>query len=133
MQTPNMHLQGNGCPTCATGRYSKVAISWMNEIMARDKIHIQNACNGGEKVIIHDGKRYYVDGFCEETNTIYEFNGDLYHGNPDIYDPNAINSFNKLRYGELYKRTIEREKLFRDIGFNVISIWENDYRKSLKQ
>lgn len=26
-----------------------------------------------------------VDGFCEQTNTVYEYHGDYWHGNPDIY------------------------------------------------
>ena len=28
-------------------------------------------------------KVYYVDGFEPKTNTVYEFNGDYWHGNPE--------------------------------------------------
>ena len=29
---------------------------------------------------------YIVDGYDSKTNTIYEFNGDFWHGNPNIYN-----------------------------------------------
>jgi len=35
------------------------------------KISIQHALNGGEKKI----GPYFVDGYCEDNKTIYEFNG----------------------------------------------------------
>ena len=40
--------------------------------------------HGGEKAIVDEelGKTYYVDGFCEETRTVYEFYGCVYHGCP---------------------------------------------------
>ena len=38
---------------------------------------IRHAVNGGEKEIVDSelGKVYHVDGFCKETNTVYEFYG----------------------------------------------------------
>jgi hypothetical protein len=71
--------------------------------------------------------RYRADGYCEETNTIYEFHGDYWHGNPIIYPPNEINEVNGKSMGELYQKTIERENLIKSLGYNLVVMWESDF------
>ena len=51
--------------------YSKISIAWLDWISERDGVYIKHALNGGEKTLPF-GK---VDGFCQETNTVYEFQG----------------------------------------------------------
>ena len=34
---------------------------------------------------------YKVDGYCYETNTVYEFHGDYWHGNPIVFDSDDTN------------------------------------------
>lgn len=36
------------------------------------------------------GTSYRAGGFVEETNTIYEYNGDFWHGNPDFFPRGKI-------------------------------------------
>ena len=72
-QTPNDHLSGYGCTKCGKGNYSKVCIEWLNQISKNEKINIQHIDNIGEKVIKLKGKRYKLDGYCEKTNTVFEF------------------------------------------------------------
>lgn len=67
------------------------------------------------------------------SNTIYEFYGDYWHGNPNIYNPKHINRNNKKSFGILYSETIYRENTLKSMGYNVISIWENDFIKKYKQ
>lgn len=55
---------------------SAVATEWLTYIEFRDAITIQNARNGGE----YRSGGYCVDGFCEATNTVYQFQGCFYHG-----------------------------------------------------
>lgn len=50
---------------------SNVSLQWMKFISATEEIHIQHARNGDERKI----GQYYVDGYCYETKTIYEFMG----------------------------------------------------------
>ena len=50
---------------------SAKALKWLNFIAQDENIDIQHRDNGGEKKI----GRFFVDGFCEDTNTVYEFNG----------------------------------------------------------
>ena len=55
--------------------FSKTSIEWLEFIAAQTNSKILHAVHGGEKTIVDEelGKTYYVDGFCEETGTVYEF------------------------------------------------------------
>jgi hypothetical protein len=130
-QTPNDHLSGYGCIRCGKGNYSKVCIKWLNDIMNNDNIFIQHMGNIGEKVIMINDKKYKVDGFCETSNTIYEFYGDIWHGNPNRFNKETLNPLCKIRYGELYENTIKRENELKNAGYNIITIWENDYKRNV--
>lgn len=72
--------------------------------------------------------KYRVDGFIPETNTIYEFYGDYWHGNIKRYNPNKINKYTGLTMQELYDKTIAREKELRDMGYNLITEWESNQK-----
>ena len=125
-QTPGGHMAGrHGCNKCSKKGYSKSQIAWLNFISKYNNISIQHAENGNEYKIT---SRLSADGFCKETNTIYEFHGDLWHGNPKIFNPDDISYFGK-KYGDLYKKTIDREKKIKEMGYNVISIWESEWNK----
>ena len=55
---------------------------------------------------------------------MYEFYRTVFHGDHRYLDANDINPINKKTYGELYNKTLEREKLIKDAGYNLITIWE---------
>lgn len=122
LQNHSSHINGAGCPKCCHN-ISKPEVEWLNSIELSENIII----NRQYKIRLNN-KTYHVDGYYEENNTVYEFNGDYWHGNPVKYDQNKINKMNKLSFGELYKRTIDKQDLLRQNGYNVISIWESDYR-----
>lgn len=129
-QRPNDHLCGNGCQKCCSSGFSKVCIKWLNDIMKKENIYIQHAKNKGEKRIFVNNKfKYKLDGYCKENNTIYEFYGDFWHGNPKFYDKNDINPITKKKYGFLYKKTIQRENELKKMGYNIVSIWESELKK----
>jgi hypothetical protein len=127
LQSPNDHLNGCGCQKCGLGNFSKKSIEWLNNIMFKEKIFIQHAENNGEKIIEINNKKYKCDGYCEETNTIYEFYGDIWHGNPDKFSRDGINPLNKKTFGELYDDTITRENILKERGYKLITIWESEY------
>ncbi len=118
-----------GCPHCASATYSKIAIRWLNHIATKLKIHIQHAKNGGE----HKIGPYKADGYCQATNTIYEFYGDFWHGSPLIYDPCDINPRNHKSFGDLYTATLVKEIYIKSQGYNLITIWERDWVKQEKR
>ena len=57
-------------------KQSHMAMKWLSYEMEKNDIHIQHVRNGGEKRV---GK-YSLDGYCEERNTVYEFQGCFWHG-----------------------------------------------------
>ena len=127
LQQPNNHLQGKGCKKCSVNNYSKSSIKYLNFMEKMYNIQIQHAENVGEHII--KTTKFSADGYCEETNTIYEFHGDFWHGNPNLYDTNDINKRNGKTFGELYQKTLEREQLIKDLGYKLFVIWEHDWNK----
>jgi hypothetical protein len=84
------------------------------------------------KIII--GNQYYiVDAFDSETNTVYEFHGDYWHGNPSIFHPYKINKQAGKTFKKLYTLTMEKEENLKRAGYKVISIWESDWNRSKLQ
>lgn len=119
-QSADVHKRGNGCQRCGSGPISKISQHWLDShnISTREYwIYINN-------------KRYKVDGYDNVTNTIYEFLGDYWHGNPVVHHPEKINSHNKYTFKELYEGTIERLETFKSAGYNLVYTWENDYLKT---
>lgn len=115
-QIPRNHLIGNGCPKCGT-LYGVKENKWLDSF---------NCINRQIKI-----DRYIVDGYDPLSKTIYEFNGDFWHGNPKKYKPNDINTINGKRFGDLWKMTMDKKESLEKLGYNVISIWESvfDNRK----
>jgi hypothetical protein len=93
-QTPVSHLQGHGCWKCA-GSTSKGESEWIASFNNPNIIKPPSL-----KI---NGKTYHPDGYDTITNTVYEYNGDFYHGNPIKYNPEDINPKNKISYGQLYQ------------------------------
>lgn len=114
------------CPHCSASKgYSKSQMIWLESVMKVENINIQHALSTeGEFMIPGIGK---VDGFCKDTNTVYEYHGDYWHGNPSLYKADAINSVNYKTFGELYQKTIERDKKIRELGYNLIVKWETEF------
>jgi len=72
---------------------------------------------------------FTVDGFDPTTNTVYEFLGNYWHGNPEVFDPEGVNPRTSEKYGVLYRRTLRRLELLKKAGYTVVFIWENDFKK----
>jgi G:T-mismatch repair DNA endonuclease (very short patch repair protein) len=134
LQTPDNHLHNHGCDACAdiirtqSIGYSKSQIEWLKYCEIIHNTKIQHAENGGEYMI---GK-LRVDGFCQETNTIYEYYGDYWHGNPKIVQKTKINGTKNIPYDELYQKTMKREEKLKKLGYNLVIIWEYDWKHKLK-
>lgn len=121
-QSPGSHLSGRGCNFCR-GRVSKKETRWLNQlgvaIEFRQKL-----------LVMKSGKRYHADAYVTSTNTVYEFNGDYWHGNPQKYKPEAINEKTGESFGILFEQTKIKLKELLENGYNVISVWESDFTKT---
>ena len=127
---PNNHsCHGQICFRCSKNKkYSEPACEWIEGIMKNEGINIQYAkSEEGEYHI--PGTRYYADGYCEETKTIYEFHGDYWHGNPNNKKNNMHDINKKIgkKFGTLFINTCIREFKLRERGYNYVCMWESDY------
>jgi G:T-mismatch repair DNA endonuclease (very short patch repair protein) len=78
-----------------------------------------------------ENKRLKSDGYDPDTNTIYEFHGDYWHGNPNIFAAEIYNESTDCIMGELYRRTKLREEEILNLGYNLVVMWESDWLKHL--
>ena len=81
--------------------------------------------------IKYDKKYFKVDGFDPETNTVYEFLGDFWHGNLNVFDKDTVNPRDKKyrTYGTLNAETFERLDIIKSLGYKVKYIWEADFNE----
>lgn len=75
---------------------------------------------------------YYRYDFCDlNKRKIIEFNGDIYHGNPNIFSPNdKPNPFHDRTAKELWEIDKDKKELAEKNGFSELIIWEKDYREN---
>jgi hypothetical protein len=92
-------------------------MQWLNSLQISHLIH--------EWAI--PGTRYKSDGYDPETNTIYEFHGDYWHGNPAVFNSDVYNNSTNCCMGELLRRTKAREQLVLAMGYNLVVMWESDW------
>ena len=122
-QNVGNHIVGTGCPSCCNGRsISDSEREWLDHLGVPESnrhIHVKLPT-----------RRVIVDGIID--NIVYEFYGDYWHGNPNIYGRDEINKKVKLTFGELYDKTMVREQLLRENGYQLVTIWEDEWYK-LKQ
>ena len=107
-----------------TDNYSKMSIIWLSYMAKAKGLDIQHALNMGEKKLTIDGVTYKVDGFCEKTNTVYEFYGCFWHGCHNCYKSNIINSKNQKDMGTLNDQTIEKRENIKSAGYKHVSVYE---------
>jgi hypothetical protein len=115
---------GNGCPNCGW-TISKSETDWL------DALGLPNSTINRQVHIRIEGVRngYLVDGFDPQTNTVYEFDGDYWHGNPEKHDPLAINEKTKRTFGSHFEDTLKKRSDLQRSGYTVVSIWESEWKR----
>jgi hypothetical protein len=126
-QSKYSHLKGSGCPLCNPPFYrqSRVANKWL------DSIGLPNDNKHREVRDLIPGKRITVGGFDPSTNTVYEFYGDAYHGNPSLYPPETVSHLTHKTYGQLNQQRLDRENSIKEAGFKLVIMWESEFKNPL--
>jgi hypothetical protein len=126
-QSKASHLRGSGCPVCHPPfcRPSKAASRWL------DALGLPNDPEHREVKGLIPGRLFRVDGFDPDTNTVYEFYGDAYHGNPTLYPPEMVSQITRKSFGQMNQERLERERLIREAGFQLVTVWEHDFKNPL--
>lgn len=112
-------MKGHGCPICNPGNSSKKEQEWLD--------HVGVARTSDSRLRWIPGIAWKVDGYVSLTNTVYEFHGTYFHGDPRVYVSNVWNVKAQKTMGELYERTVKRAKILRDKGYHLVEMWEHDW------
>lgn len=106
---------------------SAKAFKWLQFISISENKHIKHSKNGGEFQV---GK-YRVDGYHEESKTIYEFNGCYWHGCPRCFSANGFNNQKYKTYGMIYRDHCERIKKIQSYlpDHKIIQLWECEFSR----
>jgi hypothetical protein len=111
--------------------YSIRATKWLKYVSLKEKLNIRHACNGGEVEITAFTDtglaRYKVDGYCKETNTVFQFHGCYFHGCKYCYDEHTVNKVSQYNMKYLLKRTESIEKAIKAAGYRIVTIWEHEF------
>jgi len=84
-----------------------------------------------EEFSIYQKNRSFFYDFCiPELKFIVEFNGDVFHGNPQLFnESDCPNPFDKtITAKQMWSNDKEKIDLAKSKGFEVMVIWERDYR-----
>ena len=91
-------------------RYSNQALQWLtylNHEKGKFIKHAENSIHGEVRI-----ENFIVDGFEENTNTVYEFYGCYFHGH------NCNSKYDSKKW----QKTLKRENDLKMLGYNVVSM-----------
>ncbi|KAG5880700.1 hypothetical protein JTB14_024272 [Gonioctena quinquepunctata] len=112
-------------------KQSKIALQWLIWEEHCRNIVINHAARGKETVL----QGFKVDGYCLQTNTIFEFQGCYFHGHPSCFKHNRderLQDNPSETLSSRYERTIFKTNHLRSLGYEVVEKWECDFRKELQ-
>lgn len=121
LQSPDNHLAGHGCPKCISS-ISHEETQWL------DTLGVPNEYR--QKRLNINGSVISTDAYDPISNTIYEYWGDFWHGNPKIYNSYDKNPVCKKTYGELYDATQRKRNMILENGYKLIEIWGSEFGKN---
>ena len=119
-------------------RYSLMSYQWLCYMQEKERNFIQSRYNMGEHFV--SKYSFKVDGFCEETNTVYEFEGCLWHG-CDACNVNCnadcslreTNQIKNISFSQIREATQEKKQALTVEGFYVVSIRECEWLRMKNQ
>ena len=93
--------------------------------------HVRNSLNGEAKVITL-AQSYNVDGYHAASNTVYEYQGCIFHGCCKCYPKQRnIKRFchSDRTVSEVYEATLKKTAILRDAGYTVFEMWGCDFAR----
>ena len=85
-----------------------------------------------EYTLKNDNGFYYRYDFCDlNKRKFIEFNGDIYHANPNLYSSeDKPNPFHDKTAKEIWKIDADKKEIANRNGFSEFVVWEKDYREN---
>lgn len=109
--------------------YSELEISFFDKVITGLKIDTFYY-GKNQKLIKSDLDEFWVDFLYK--NKIIEFNGDVFHANPNIFNANdRPNPFKpKLKASQIWKKDQYKIDFLKSLDYDVLEIWEQEYKNS---
>ena len=112
-----------------TQSHSHKQILWLKIMALSQNIYIKHVYNSKNEFKI--GK-YPVDGYCAETDTVFQFQGCFHHGCRTCFKPETYNPWRRQSMGYVYKETQERSHFIKTQVKNFVEIWEHEWDDMVK-
>jgi len=81
----------------------------------------------------HKIGKYTVDGFHNDTNTVYEYLGCYWHGCPKCHKQRGkLHNHKHTSMFDVYQDWIEKYNWLKNAGYNVLYMWEHDFIEKKK-
>ncbi|XP_023312242.1 uncharacterized protein LOC108915368 [Anoplophora glabripennis] len=111
---------------------SKIATQWLVWEEHQRQINIQHAAKQQESRVA--GVK--VDGYAAESSQVFEFHGCYYHGCPACYKHNRdipMPEDPSQTLNTRYETTIAKTSRLRGLGYEVVEMWECEFRRNLQK
>lgn len=124
-------LLDNGNLKIGYSNISQIMFDKICENLKNDEYIFYGKKNKEISIANSKSKRGFLYDFTDILNKkIIEFNGDIYHGNPSIYnEDDKPNPFKNITAKKLWERDRIKIELAESNGFDVLVIWESEYKK----
>ncbi|XP_030761194.1 uncharacterized protein LOC115886248 [Sitophilus oryzae] len=109
---------------------SKIALQWLLWVEQERGVEIIHAAKQQESIVA--GCK--VDGYCRETNQVFEFHGCYYHGCPRCYRYDRqvpLKDDPTQTLDSRHENTLTKTQHLIDQGYEVIEMWECDFRRNM--
>lgn len=111
-------LEGSGCPKCKRSKQSSaLEDKWLDGLGISSLVKQHRLVEDSTQV---------VDGYDPVTNTVYQFHGDFWHGNPKYFNPDEKNPKTKVSFGAAYEKTQEISNHIQSLGYQLVEVWQSD-------
>lgn len=116
---------------------SKVTLEWLyfQDFKLGGMGRVRHVRNGGEVQVHRPAEMYHVDGFDEETNTVFEFYGCYFHRCPRcLKRPRDVRRtcYKDRTVHEVYEATQKKAEMLRRAGYTVKEKWECEFKEEKK-
>lgn len=117
--------------------YLKRINSPCNRVSAEEIEVFNTLLNNGLQLIrqykIRKGRTFIYDYANIEKKLLIEYNGDVWHMNPEIYCASDIQPRTGCTAQEIWNRDARKQAIAKEDGFTVYTIWAKSWKKSPQQ
>lgn len=119
---------GSRCAECNNKGYSEQCIEWLTCIERKYNIQIQHA-KRPEREFKIPKTRYKADGYVKigGKQIIFEYHGYRWHGLKGLEKQEELTPYKDKTNAQAYADTIRKENRIKELGYELVVIWSDDY------